>query len=286
MLKKIIILFFGAVSVTSCTIQEEVIITETGGVDYVQKIEMPQMAAMLGAANMDEKIEMNQISNTEFSYLEFLEKMQSLGSNKSVSKLKDYSIYKEDLEGINFLKFKFDLRDNFGLNIINRANSVDEFNSNGSVIENTFAAIGDKEKVRIEAEKLVEVSKTKKKKKKKGEEEGSSFDRLFSDNPFSNFSSMNFKFDGKTFSKIIDSEKYLKGYKTGDLKTEEEKQIFAGMLKQMKFKYKYTFPRKIKSVDVKDAMFTSDGKSFVKEYTLDELINDPTLGNFNVELED
>ena len=286
MLKKVITLLIGAATITSCTIAEEVVVTDNGGVDYVQKIEMPQMAAMMGAADMDEKIEMNQISNTEFTYLEFLEKMQSMGSNKAPKNLKDYSIYKEDLNAIDFVKFRLDMRDNFAFEVINRAKSIEEFNSNSTVIENTFAVISDKEKARIEAEKLAEESKKKKKKKKKGEEEGSPFDELFSDNPLSNFSSMKFAFDGKTFSKIIDPEKYLKDYNTDDLETEEEKQIFASMMKQMKFKYKYTFPRKIKSVDVKDAMFTSDGKSFIKEYSLDELIKDPTLGNFNVELED
>ena len=83
MLKKIFTLLIGAATITSCTIAEEVVVTDNGGVDYVQKIEMPQMAAMMGAADMDEKIEMNQISNTEFTYLEFLEKMQSMGSNKA-----------------------------------------------------------------------------------------------------------------------------------------------------------------------------------------------------------
>jgi len=286
MLKNILLLFITISSLTSCTITEEVKITETGSVDYVQKIEMPQMAAMMGAADMDEKIEMNQISNTEFTYLEFLEKMQSMATDKSPNKLKDYSIYKEDLDAIDFVKFRLDMRDNFAFELINRAKSVDEFNSNSSVIENTFAVIRDKEKVRIEAEKLVEESKKKKKKKKKGEEEGSPFDELFSDNPLSNFSSMKFAFDGKTFSKIIDPEKYLKDYNTDDLETEEEKQIFASMLKQMKFKYKYTFPRKIISVNMEDVMFTSDGKTFIKEYTFEEFFNNPKIGDFKVELED
>lgn len=33
-------------------------------------------------------------------------------------------------------------------------------------------------------------------------------------------------------------------------------------------------------------MFTADGKSFVKEYTLEEILNAPHLGDFKVELED
>ncbi|QTV05378.1 hypothetical protein [Faecalibacter bovis] len=286
MLKKIFTLFIGAATITSCTIAEEVVVTETGGVDYVQKIEMPQMAAMMGAVDMDEKIEMNQISNTEFTYLEFLEKMQTMGSKKSANNLKDFSIYKDELDAIDFVKFRLDMRDNFALEVINRSKSVDEFNSNSVIIENTFATISQKEKARIEAVKLAEESKKKKKKKKKNQEEGSPFDELFSDNPLSNFSSMKYAFDGKTFSKTIDSEKYLKDYQSEEFETEEEKQMFAGMMKQMKFKYKYTFPRKIKSVNIEDVMFTSDGKSFIKEYSLDQLIGDPALGNFKVELED
>lgn len=286
MIKKIFTLFVGITTISSCTIQEEVSITDTGSVDYVQRIEMPQMAALMGAADMDEKIEMNQISNTEYNYIDFLEKMKSFGSTSSTVKsgeFENFALYKDELKAIDFVKFRLDMRDNFAFEVINRAKSVDEFNSNSGIVDNTFADIKIKEEARIAKILAEETPKEKRKRLKKGEELPSA---MFGDNPLSNFSSMKYSFDGKSFSKAIDAEKYLKAMKLEEEQSEEDQQIFSGMLKQMKFKYKYTFPRKIKSLDIKDAMFTSDGKSFIKEYSLDEFLKDPKVGEFKVELED
>ena len=271
-------------TLTSCTFVEDVVIDDEGAINYVQRIDMPQMAALMNSADIDEKIEMNQISNTEYNYLEFIDLLISKGGEKTANKLKDYSMYKEDLKALNFIKFRLDLRDNFAIEIINRAKSVDEFNANSQISEDVFTSIIAKEEERKLQEKLAQPvgKKAKKKKKKEVEEENN----LFGDNPFSNFSSMKYAYDGKSFSKSIDEEKFLKDYDTTDLETEEEKNIYFGMLKQIKFKYKYTFPKRIKSLSIEDAMFTQDGKSFTKEYSLEDLINKPSVGDFTVVLED
>ncbi|WP_334126760.1 hypothetical protein [Empedobacter brevis] len=279
MYKRLFTFLLAIVSLTSCTMTEEVTVNEKGEVEYLQKIDMPQFAAMMNSSDLDEKIEKNLISNTEYTYLDFMKMIEEVGGQKTKDKFSKFSIYKDELAAIDFLKLRLDLRDKFAIEVINRSSSVDEFNEKSVIIEKVFGEIKLKEEQRILTE-----SSQKKRKKRKAKLENET--PLFSDNPMGTITSARFFYDGKTFSKSIDSEKFSNDFHTNDLSTEEEKQMFFGMLKQIKFKYKYTFPKKIKSLNLADAMFTADGKSFVKEYTLEEILNAPHLGDFKVELED
>ncbi|WP_322969804.1 hypothetical protein [Faecalibacter sp. LW9] len=269
--------------VTSCTINENVTVSEQGEIEYVQRIEIPQVAAMMGALSDEDKIQFNQISNSEHNYLDFIMSLQSFGETKTTSEMEKYMLYKEELHAIDFIKFRLDLRDNFAFEIINRSKSADDFNQKNTIIEEVFDQIKLKENARVEAELAAETPKQRKKRLKKGEE----IESIFGDNPLSGLSSMSYAYDGKTFKKNIDAVKYLKGASMDEtFKTEEEKAMMNSMLKQMKFKTKYTFPRKIKSVNVQDAMLTADGKSFVVEYTLEQILNRPEITDFEVILED
>lgn len=282
MIKRIFTFLILILFTNSCSITEEVLISETGAIDYVQKIDVPQMGAILNAADLNEKIEMNQISNAEYSYLDFMQLMEEMGSKKNKGKFEKYESYKTELSKIDFMKFRLDLRDKFTMEIINRSKSVDEFNAQSKIVEKTFKEIKLKEEARIEANKTVEFSKKKKKNKKNDVEEKN----LFSDNPMSLATGFDYSFDGKNFTKKIDVERYLANFNSDDSSTEEEKQMLLGMMKQIKYKYKYTFPRKIKSLSLKEAMFTADGKSFIMEYSLNDIIDNPELANFEVVLED
>ena len=281
MIKRIFTFLILILFTNSCSVTEEVLISETGAIDYVQKIDVPQMGAFLNVADLDEKIQINQISNAEYSYLDFLQLMEEMGSKKNKGKFEKYELYKTELSKIDFMKFRLDMRDKFTMEIINRSKSVDEFNAQSKIVENTFKEIKIKEDERIEASKNAALTKKKKRKKDAVEEKN-----LFSDNPMSLATGFDYSFDGKNFTKKIDVERYLTNFNSDDSSTEEEKQMLLGMMKQIKYKYKYTFPRKIKSLSLKDAMFTADGKSFIIEYSLNDVINNPELANFAVELED
>jgi hypothetical protein len=281
MIKRIFTFLILILFTNSCSVTEEVLISETGAIDYVQKIDVPQMGAFLNVADLDEKIQINQISNAEYSYLDFLQLMEEMGSKKNKGKFEKYELYKTELSKIDFMKFRLDMRDKFTMEIINRSKSVDEFNAQSKIVENTFKEIKIKEDERIEASKNAALTKKKKRKKDAVEEKN-----LFSDNPMSLATGFDYSFDGKNFTKKIDVERYLTNFNSDDSSTEEEKQMLLGMMKQIKYKYKYTFPRKIKSLSLKDAMFTADGKSFIIEYSLNDVINNPELANFEVELED
>jgi len=276
---KIFTLLLALATLTSCTISEEVVVNEKGEFDYFQKIDIPQIGAMMNSSNIDDKIEMNQISNNEYSYYEFVQLLQEKGGEKFRKQTEKFDLYKDDLSAIDFFKFRLDLRDKFAIEMINKSKSAEEFNSNSKIIEETFAGINIKEEKRI-TDELSQKKKRKRKSKQLVDEP------LFSDNPMAMMTSSTYAFDGKSFSKTIDAEKFSKDFDKQNFDNDEEKAIFLGMLKQIKFKYKYTFSKKIKSLNITDAMFTLDGKTFIKEYTLEEILNNPSLGNFKVELED
>jgi len=281
MIKRIFTFLILILFTNSCSVTEEILVSETGAIDYVQKIDVPQMGALLNVADLDEKIQMNDISNAEYSYLDFMQLMEEMDSKKSKGKFERYELYKTELSKIDFMKFRLDLRDKFTMEIINRSKSVDEFNAQSKIVDNTFKEIKLKEDERIEANKNATLTKKKKRKKNAVEEKN-----LFSDNPMSLATGFDYSFDGKNFTKKIDIERYLTNFNSDDSSTEEEKQMLVSMMKQIKYKYKYTFPRKIKSLSLKDAMFTADGKSFIMEYSLSDIIDNPELANFEVVLED
>ena len=67
---------------------------------------------------------------------------------------------------------------------------------------------------------------------------------------------------------------------------EENRNLLMTMLSQYKVNFKYTFASPIKNISIEDALFSVDRKTFSKEYSLIELLNEPELNNFTVELED
>lgn len=283
-MKKIIGLFIVLFIVSSCTITEDVKISSTGEVDYSQKIDLPQMGAFTGKLSDEDKINFNQISNQEFNYLDFLETMSGFGSSKKMVDFEKYTAYEDELSALDFLKFKLDLRDNFGFEIIQRAKSIDEFNSNGVIVDQVFEDIKEKEGKRVAQELAAETDKQRKKRERKGIPGPKP---MFSDNPLGSFSSTLYVFDGNKFSKTVDAEKFLKAMKFDSEDNEGDSGKFIkDMLQQFKFKTRYTFSRKIKSINIEDAMFSSDGKTVIKEYNLAEFYNNPKVGEFIVVLEE
>lgn len=281
MIKKIFTFLLIILFITSCSISEEVSVSETGEIEYVQKIDMPQMAAVMNSADLDNKIEMNQISNTENTFFNFLQMIDKLGKKESKKVSNKFQLYQSELSKIDFMKFRLDLRDKFTVEIINRSKSVEEYNTRSVLIENTFKEINLKDSLRIEADKIAKLSKKKKRKKNKVEEAA-----IFSENPFSLSTGFDYSFDGEKFSKKIDVKRFLAENNLSGYDSEEDKQLALNMIKQIKYKYKYTFPKKIKSLSIQDAMFTSNGKSFVVEYSLYDVLNNPEILNFEVVLED
>jgi hypothetical protein len=105
-------------------------------------------------------------------------------------------------------------------------------------------------------------------------------------NPFSAFADggttkMSYTFKNNTFTrraKIIDEA----AYKTMVDSIGEMAMMFGSS----KYRLNYHFPRKIKSVSNKDAMFSADGKTLILEYGFMDYIADPKIFNLEVVLED
>ncbi|MDC8005682.1 hypothetical protein POV27_16610 [Aureisphaera galaxeae] len=91
-----------------------------------------------------------------------------------------------------------------------------------------------------------------------------------------NFSYKNGKFVRDAF--IVDEEKHK--MQMDSIKTAE------GFMSSMKYKIKYTFPRRIKSISVEDARFSLDGKTVEFEKPFLDYFKDPDVLDFEVELED
>jgi len=94
---------------------------------------------------------------------------------------------------------------------------------------------------------------------------------------------VNYSFKNNIFSrntKIVDQELYNKS--KDSLNLEQMK----GFLGGSKYTLKYYFPRKIKKISREEALFSQDGKSFTLEVDFLAILEDPTILNVEVELED
>ncbi len=104
-------------------------------------------------------------------------------------------------------------------------------------------------------------------------------------NPFGAFASnatdLNYQYDGKKFirtAKIVDKELHNQSLDSlGEM---------AMMFASSKYKINYHFPKKIKSISNKEAMFSDDRKSFTIEYGFMEYLQNPESLNLEVDLED
>lgn len=89
-----------------------------------------------------------------------------------------------------------------------------------------------------------------------------------------------YKFEGKKFKRdayIID--KKLHTQQLDSMKSAE------AFMSSMKYKLKYTFPKKIKKSSVKDATYSLDGKTIEVERSFLDYMKDPNILDLEVELE-
>ena len=99
------------------------------------------------------------------------------------------------------------------------------------------------------------------------------------------FGNIKYSFDNNIFKKTIDVNQFKESYLPAEL-DEENRNLLMTMLSQYKVNFKYTFASPIKNISIADALFSLYRKTFSKEYSLIELLNNPELNNFTVELED
>ncbi len=94
---------------------------------------------------------------------------------------------------------------------------------------------------------------------------------------------VSYSFNNNIFSrntKIVDQELYNKA--KDSLNLDQAKSFLEGST----YTLKYHFPRKIKKISAEEALFSQDGKSFTLEVNFLTILEDPTVLNLEVELED
>lgn len=96
-----------------------------------------------------------------------------------------------------------------------------------------------------------------------------------------NNSKLTYTYDGKKFSRkaIIDTQK--KAEKAVDSSADMSKMIFASS----NYIVKYHFPKKVKSVSNKNALFSEDKKTITIQYPFTDYMENPDKLNFDVEFE-
>ena len=90
-----------------------------------------------------------------------------------------------------------------------------------------------------------------------------------------------YKYNGKIFKRSTEIENYEDFKKEIDSAMAMVKGMFGGS----KYKLKYSFPKKIKTSSVEDAMFTGDRKTIIIERDLMDYMANPKIFDFEVKFE-
>lgn len=211
----------------------------------------------------------NKVVDTTFTFKEVFDKIKD-----SISKLPDGD--KEKLEMLEKEKEKLKILENFKVSIkINEEKKEFEYN-----MAFDFPSINGSQKLATPAESLEALAATDKKRlgalsavpKPEEKSETSIF------------------YDGKVFIKTITpSEEDKKTKKKKEAKKEKSDDPFSKkmdeMLKECKYIAEYQFPKKIKTVSIKNAVIAKDRKSFTVEIPLNNMQESSVDFGFKVEFE-
>ncbi len=202
---------------------------------------------------------------------EMLEEMKDLGTKDSLNKseiIDTTYFFKDILEDKKDSIAQLSAEEQASLRAIADMNlhmQVDE--ENGKMLMDfglSFKDISDIKNIEEKISKAMDVNK-----------------KESSNSPMFNKSNINFSFDGKNFTRKTILKK---------LSTEEEKKSdkalneSSSFLEGSAYKLKYHFEKKIKTVSLKDAKISDDGKTLTIEVPMDSLLKHPKLLDFKLKL--
>ncbi len=252
-MKKVYLLLIGmGLFFQSCEMKEELNVSSNEEFEFNYSINFSELlqSAQGGMSSFTGGDDfMNTINGKELSMEEFLD--LSLRNEKDAKAKKD-SIMRVDadlFENTKNIRFKATLNDSIGdITLKFKANGIDELNSS---IQN-----------------LNKISKT-----------TSSLDSSKKEGSMNNtpmfFENAEFHFKKNVFERKVKVDK----------KKEEIKKEAGGMEGFFTYKLVVNFDRPIKKVSYDDAEISEDRKSFIKTFSLTELMEHPTLLEYKVELE-
>jgi len=260
-MKRILLCFLIALSISSCTIKEKVTINEDGSGSFSYGFDMAGMYKM-GMKSSD-TVKNNKVIDTTFNFKELFNKAKD-----SIAKLPPAE--KEMLKVLE--NFKISLK-------VNQEKKQMEYNMafdfpNLDSIQKMASPTQAMEKLALSDRKNL---------------------GALSAAPKSESTNLaSFLYDGKVFVKSITSSKENK--KTppkakAKKKEKEENDPFSKkmeeMLKECKYSMEYHFPKKIKTVSLKNAVIAADKKSFVYDVPLENMQDNSNMEiGFKVIFED
>jgi hypothetical protein len=252
-MKKITICLLVILAVSSCTIKEKMIMNEDGSGSFSYGFDMSGMFKM-GMKSSD-STKKKQVVDTAFSFKELFDKAKD-----SIAKLP--ATERAMLKLMENFKISMKINEEkkqFEYNMIFDYKSLDSIQNMASSTE-TLEKLALSDKKRLGA--LSAVPK---------QEEKNTAD---------------FKYDGNVFIKSINK---VQGNNKSGAPAKKKKKEKAGddpfskqmdeMLKECKYSMEYHFPKKIKTVSLKNAVISEDRKSFVVDVPLENLEDSaPDLG--------
>ena len=266
-MKKILLCFLVLLCISSCTLKEKMIMNEDGSGTFSYGFDMSPMFK-LGMKKSD-STKINKVVDTSFTFKEVFTKIKD-----SISKLPGAD--KEKIEMLEKEKEKLKILENFKVSLkINEEKQVFEYN-----MAFDFPSVTGFQNLATPAESLEALAATDKKRLgafsavPKPEEKASA--SIF--------------YDGKVFIKTITpSKEDKKVKKKKEEKKEKNDDPFSkkmdDMLKECKYIAEYHFPKKIKTVSIKNAVIAADRRSFTVEIPLGNMQESNVDFGFKVEFE-
>ncbi|WET04290.1 hypothetical protein [Flavobacterium sp. YJ01] len=266
-MKRILLSFFIVFCVASCTLKEKVVMNEDGSGTFSYGFDMSPMYKM-GMKKTD-STKVNKIVDTTFTFKDMLNKLSD-----SISKLPNAD--KEKIEMLEKEKEKLKILENFKVSMkVNDEKKQFEYTMSIDFPKGT-----DFKTIATPAESLEALAATDKKR----------LGALSAAPKPEEKSNTTIFYDGKVFIKSVTSSKDdKKTKKKKEAKKEKSDDPFSKqmneMLKECKYIAEYHFPKKIKTISIKNAVIASDRKSFIVEIPLENMQESSVDFGFKVEFE-
>jgi hypothetical protein len=266
-MKKTLLYFFIIFSIASCTLREKMVINEDGSGTFSYGFDMSPMYK-LGMKKTD-STKVNKVVDTTFTFKDVLAKIKD-----SISKLPNAD--KEKIDMLEKEKEKLKILENFKVSIkINEEKKEFEYNMAFDFPNGT-----DFKSIATPSESLEALAATDKKR----------LGALSAVPKPEEKSTTTIFYDGKVFIKNVTPSKDDKKVKKKKVeKKEKDNDPFSKkmdeMLKECKYIAEYHFPKKIKTVSVKNAVIAADKKSFTVEIPLDNMQESSVDFGFKVEFD-
>ncbi|WP_162789338.1 hypothetical protein [Flavobacterium fluviale] len=266
-MKKILLCCLILFCISSCTLKEKVVMNEDGSGTFSYGFDMSPMFK-LGMKKSD-STKINKVVDTSFTFKEVFAKIKD-----SISKLPNAD--KETIAKLEQEKEKLKILENFKVSIkINEEKEQFEYN-----MAFDFPSGTGYKSIATPAEGLEGLAATDKK----------NLEVLSAVPKPEEKSSTTIFYDGKVFIKTVTASKESKKVKKKkEAKNEKSDDPFSKkmeeMIKECKYIAEYHFPKKIKTISLKNAIVTDDRKSFTVEVPLENMQETNVDFGFKVEFE-